>query len=44
MTDPDKQTDGKVAQPSRLNEARRIIEEYIADLCEIIMKLQQKLN
>ncbi|MBR0908072.1 hypothetical protein JQ588_36105 [Bradyrhizobium liaoningense] len=30
MTAPDKLTDGKEAQPSRLDEARRIIEESIA--------------
>jgi hypothetical protein len=29
---------------SRLEEARRIIEKYAADLSEIIKKLQRKLN
>jgi len=31
-------------KPSRLQEARRIIEEYAADLREIIKKLRRHLN
>ncbi|WP_396604327.1 hypothetical protein ACFLEY_34595 [Bradyrhizobium sp. YCK136] len=44
MPEPDNQTEGKEAKPSRLNEARRIIEEYAAELREIIQKLRRKLN
>ncbi|SFN89506.1 hypothetical protein SAMN05216573_1257 [Bradyrhizobium sp. Rc3b] len=44
MTEPDKQTEGKEAKPSRLDEARRVIEEYAANLREIIRKLRQKMN
>lgn len=44
MPDPDEQTEGKEAKPSRLKEARRIIEEYAADLREIIQKLRRKMN
>jgi hypothetical protein len=31
-------------KPTRLEEARRIIEEYAADLREIIKKLRRRLN
>jgi hypothetical protein len=31
-------------KPSRLDEMRRIIEEYAADLREIIKKLRRKMN
>jgi hypothetical protein len=31
-------------KPSRLEEARRVIEDYAADLREIIKKLRQHLN
>jgi hypothetical protein len=31
-------------KPTRLEEARRIIEEYAADLLEIIKKLRRRLN
>lgn len=31
-------------KPSRLEEARRVIEEYADDLREIIKKLRQRLN
>ncbi|MCS3898446.1 hypothetical protein M2171_007579 [Bradyrhizobium japonicum USDA 38] len=31
-------------KPSRLEEARRIIEEYAAELREIIRKLRRKMN
>lgn len=44
MPEPDKPTDGKDAKPSRLDEARRIIEEYAGDLRQIIMKLARKMN
>ena len=43
MPDPDKR-EGKETKPSRLEEARHIIEEYVADLREIIRKLRQKMN
>jgi hypothetical protein len=38
---PEKRPDPK---PTRLEEARRIIEEYAANLREIIKKLRQKMN
>lgn len=47
MKPPEKPRPGKDGpQPklSRLEEARRIIEEYAADLREIIRKLRRKLN
>jgi hypothetical protein len=47
MNKPDEQTSGKEAQepePSRLEEARRIIEQYAGDLREIIKKLRRRLN
>lgn len=44
MAAGDKQTDGKETKPSRLEEARRIIEEYANDLREIIRKLRRKMN
>jgi hypothetical protein len=47
MNKPDEQAFGKEAQepkPSRLEEARRLIEEYAGDLREIIKKLRQRLN
>ncbi|MCK1281330.1 hypothetical protein IVB46_39540 [Bradyrhizobium sp. 61] len=31
-------------KPSRLDEARRVVEEYAKDLREIIQKLRRKLN
>jgi hypothetical protein len=31
-------------KPSRLDEARRIVEEYAADLREIIRRLRRKMN
>jgi hypothetical protein len=31
-------------KPTRLEEARRVIKEYIANLREIIKKLRQKMN
>jgi hypothetical protein len=47
MNKPDEQASGKEAQepkPSRLEEARRLIEQYADDLREIIKKLRQRLN
>jgi len=44
MPATDKQTDGKEAKLSRLEEARRIIEEYAADLRAILEKLRRKMN
>ncbi|MGY8636769.1 hypothetical protein RAD15_30300 [Bradyrhizobium sp. 14AA] len=44
MPDPDTQTEGKKAKPSRLEEARRIIEEYAAELRKIIRQLRRKMN
>lgn len=44
MAAGDKQTDGKENQASRLEEARRIIEEYANDLRDIIRKLRRKMN
>ncbi|SCB54794.1 hypothetical protein GA0061098_103062 [Bradyrhizobium shewense] len=41
---PDKQTEGKEPKLSRLEEARRIIEEYAASLREIIKQLRRKTN
>ncbi|MDF0579260.1 hypothetical protein [Bradyrhizobium yuanmingense] len=43
MPEPDKET-GKEAKSSRLGEARRVIEEYAAQLREIIQKLRRKMN
>jgi len=44
MSDRDTQSDGKEGKPSRLDQARRIIEEYAADLREIIRQLRRKMN
>jgi len=44
MHAPDKQTEGKEPKLSRLEEARRIIEEYAASLREIIKQLRRKMN
>lgn len=43
MPDPDKPTHNEQT-PSRLDDARRILEEYAAELREIIRKLRRKLN
>ncbi|WP_283810980.1 hypothetical protein [Bradyrhizobium zhanjiangense] len=43
MPDFDKQIEGKEA-PSRLEEGRRIIEDYAANLRELVRKLRQKMN
>lgn len=37
-------TESKEAEPSRLAEARCVIEEYVAALREIIQKLRRKMN
>ena len=44
MTEPKKPTKVKKSKPSRLEEARRIIEEYADDLREIIEKLRRKMH
>ncbi|MCP1757810.1 hypothetical protein [Bradyrhizobium elkanii] len=47
MSQPDKLSPGQEApkpKPSRLEEARRIIEEYTDDLRKIIKKLRRKMN
>jgi hypothetical protein len=44
MPDPDKQPEDREPKPSRLEEARRTIEEYANDLREIIRKLRRKMN
>jgi hypothetical protein len=38
------ESDKPEAKPTRLEEARRIIEEYVIDLREIIRKLREKMN
>lgn len=38
------ETDQPEPKPTRLEEARRIIEEYANDLREIILKLRRKMN
>jgi hypothetical protein len=46
MTKPVDQREAKErkTKPSRLEEARRVMEEYANDLREIIEKLHQKMN
>ncbi|MGY4622817.1 hypothetical protein [Bradyrhizobium sp. USDA 4486] len=44
MPDSDQQTDNRDVRPSRLTEARRVIEQYAAELREIIKKLGGKLH
>jgi hypothetical protein len=44
VPEPDKQTEGKEAKPSRSEEVKRMIEEYVGELREIIRKLRQKMN
>ncbi|WP_256468877.1 hypothetical protein [Bradyrhizobium sp. 195] len=44
MPAPDKQTEAEETKSSRLEEARRVIEEYAADLREIIKQLRRKMN
>jgi hypothetical protein len=44
MTEPDKQSEVQETKPSRLDEARRIIEEYATELRAIIQKLRRKMN
>lgn len=43
MPDPERQTEGKEAPPSRLDEGRRVVQEYAAELREIVRKLRQRL-
>lgn len=38
------QSDKPAPKPTRLEDARRIIEEYANDLREIIRKLREKMN
>ena len=44
MTESDKQSEAQEPKPSRLDEALRIIEEYAAELREIIQKLRRKMH
>ncbi|MGL3104783.1 hypothetical protein [Bradyrhizobium sp. BR 1432] len=44
MPDPEKRTECKEDKSSPLDEARRVIEEYAANLREIIRRLRQKMN
>jgi len=44
VTETEKQMEAKAPKPSRLEEARRIVEEYAADLREIIRQLRCKMN
>ena len=44
MTKLDEPEPVKKPKPSRLEEARQMIEEYAADLYEIIRKLRRKMN
>ena len=44
MPDHDKHREAQEPKLSRLEEARRVIEQYAADLREIITKLRQKMN
>ena len=43
MPEPDKEVEGN-AEPPRSDEARRVIEEYAAELREIIRKLRRKMS
>jgi hypothetical protein len=42
--EPQPGNDAPPPKPSRLEEARRVIAEYAADLREIIKKLRRRLN
>ncbi|MFK4725349.1 hypothetical protein ABIE89_006449 [Bradyrhizobium niftali] len=45
MTKPEEQSEVKDhPRPSRLEEARRVIEEYAADIREVIKRLRRRLN
>lgn len=44
MSEPEKQSDVREPKPSHLDEARRIVEEYAADLREIIKTLRRKMH
>ncbi len=46
---PEKRAEGRpekrpATEPTRLEEARRMIEEYAADLHELMKKLREKMN
>ncbi|WP_164937119.1 hypothetical protein [Bradyrhizobium vignae] len=42
--EPDRVNEPPPPEPSRLDEARRIVQEYADNLREIIRKLRRKLN
>jgi hypothetical protein len=44
MAMPEEQNEAKEPKPSRLEEARRIIEEYAKNLREVIRELRRKMN
>lgn len=44
MIRPDDKSEPEQPSPSRVEEARRIIEQYVDDLREIIRKLRRKLS
>jgi hypothetical protein len=44
LEEPRRDNDKPPSKPTRLEETRRIIEEYANDLREIIKKLRRKLN
>ncbi|WP_256457605.1 hypothetical protein [Bradyrhizobium sp. I71] len=44
MAEPEKPKPAEEAKPSRVEEARSVIEEYANGLREIIRKLRQKLH
>lgn len=44
MPDQDKRNEPPEPKPSRLEDARRVIEEYANDLREIIRKLRRNMN
>lgn len=44
MTEPSDQNKAMEPNPSRLDEAKRIISDYADDLREIIRKLRRKMN
>ena len=44
MTKSEQQSDVKQLTPSRVEEAQRVISEYMSDLREIIWKLHRKMN
>ncbi|MGY8634611.1 hypothetical protein RAD15_19235 [Bradyrhizobium sp. 14AA] len=44
MAGSDNQTEARESKPARLEELRRVIEEYAAELRAIIQKLRRKMN